>query len=171
MLFATASTLSSENATYSQEHFRVLRGILNEQQVDLEALRTIIEHIDSSNSAILMQQEEENYTAQLLHIEDDQKERFKKIDEMIYQNRKEIKKGKITDHKIERYGKEVRKLEAGLRTLRLFAGDVIAMQSPKSVVINRADDRIAYFKKRSTALMAEIHELMENIVLLSSSEG
>ena len=64
------------------------------------------------------------------------------------------------------FGKEVRKLEAGLRTLRLFVGDVIDMLSPNSSIMNRVDDRIAYFEKRSTTLLAEMHDLMEKMLLL-----
>ena len=166
MLLATVSTLSSEELTYNKEHIRALRGVLNEQQVDLEELRTIIGNIDSGKDAILTQQDVEKYTAQLLKIENYQQLRFNKIDEMIYQNRKEIKKAKTTDQTVATYGKEVRKLEAGLRTLRLFAGDVIKMLAPNSVVINRVDDRIAYFRKRSKTLMDEMHELMEKMLLL-----
>ena len=166
MLLATVSTLSSEELTYNKEHIRALRGVLNEQQVDLEELRTIIGNIDSDKGASLTQQDVEKYTAQLLKIENYQQLRFDKIDEMIYQNRKEIKKAKTTDHTVATYGKEVRKLEAGLRTLRLFAGDVIEMLAPNSTVINRVDDRIAYFQKRSKTLMDEMHELMEKMLLL-----
>ena len=69
MLLATVSTLSSEELTYNKEHIRALRGVLNEQQVDLEELRTIIGNIDSGKGASLTQQNVEKYTAQLLKIE------------------------------------------------------------------------------------------------------
>ena len=166
MLLATVSTLSSEDSTYNKEHIRALRGSLSEQQEDLEQLRTIIDNIRSCKDVSLNNHDVEKYTAQLVQIEDYQHQRFNTIDEMIYHNRKEIKKEKTTDHTVATYGKEVRKLEAGLRTLRLFVGDVIEMLSPNSAVINRVDDRIAYFDKRSTTLMAEMHELMEKMFLL-----
>ena len=166
MLLATVSTLSSEELTYNKEHIRALRGALNEQQVDLEELRTIIENIDSRKIDSLTQQDVEKYTAQLSKIENYQQLRFNKIDEMIYQNRKEIKKAKTTDSTVATYGKEVRKLEAGLRTLRLFAGDIIDMLAPNSTVINRVDDRVVYFQKRSKTLMNEMFELMEKMLLL-----
>ena len=166
MLLATVSTLSSEELTYNKEHIRALRGALNEQQVDLEELRTIIENIDSRKIDSLTQQDVEKYTAQLLKIENYQQLRFNKIDEMIYHNRKEIKKAKTTDSTVATYGKEVRKLEAGLRTLRLFAGDIIDMLAPNSTVINRVDDRVVYFQKRSKTLMNEMFELMEKMFLL-----
>ena len=166
MLFATVSTLASEELTYNKEHIRALRGALNEQQVDLEELRTIIENIDSRKIDSLTQQDVEKYTAQLSKIENYQQLRFNKIDEMIYQNRKEIKKAKTTDSTVATYGKEVRKLEAGLRTLRLFAGDIIDMLAPNSTVINRVDDRVVYFQKRSKTLMNEMFELMEKMLLL-----
>ena len=85
---------------------------------------------------------------------------------MIYHNRKEIKKAKTTDQTVATYGKEVRKLEAGLRTSRLFVGDVIEMLAPNSHVMNRVDDRMAYFEKRSTTLIAEMNQLMEKMFLL-----
>ena len=166
MLVATVSTLSSEESTYNEEHIRALRGSLSEQQEDLVQLRTIIDNIRSCKDVSLNNHDVEKYTAQLLQVEDYQHQRFNKIDEMIYHNRKEIKKGKTTNHTVATYGKEVRKLEAGLRTLRLFVGDVIEMLSPNSSIINRVDDRIAYFEKRSTTLMAEMHELMEKMFLL-----
>ena len=166
MLLATVSTLSSEDSTYNKEHIRALRGILSEQQGDLVQLRTIIDNICSCKCVSLDHSDVEKYTAELLQVEDYQHHRFNKIDEMIYHNRKEIKKAKTTDHTVETYGKEVRKLEAGLRTLRLFVGDVIDMLSPNSAVINRVDDRIAYFEKRSTTLIAEMNELMEKMLLL-----
>ncbi len=166
MLLATVSTLSSEDSTYNKEHIRALRGSLSEQQEDLVQLRIIIDNIRSCNGVSLDNGNVEKYTAQLLQIEDYQHQRFNKIDEMIYHNRKEIRKAKTTDHTVATYGKEVRKLEAGLRTLRLFVEDVIEMLSPNSTVINRVDDRIAYFEKRSKALMAEMHELMEKMLLL-----
>ena len=160
------ATLASEDSTYNKEHIRALRESLSEQQEDLVQLRTIIDHIRSCKGVSLDHGDVEKYTAQLLQIEDYQHRRFNKIDEMIYHNRKEIKKAKTTDHTVETYGKEVRKLEAGLRTLRLFVGDVIEMLSPNSTVTNRVDDRIAYFEKRSTTLTAEMQELMEKMFLL-----
>ena len=160
------ATLVSEDSTYNKEHIRALRGALSEQQEDLVKLRTIIDHIRSCKDVSLDHGDVEKYTAQLLQIEDYQHHRFNKIDEMIYHNRKEIKKAKTTDSTVATYGKEVRKLEAGLRTLRLFVGDVIDMLSPNSTVINRVDDRIAYFEKRSTTLATEMHELLEKMFLL-----
>ena len=166
MLFATVSTLSSEDSIYNKEHIRALRGSLSEQQEDLGQLRTIIDNIRSCKDVSLDYRDVEKYKAQLLEVEGYQHQRFNKIDEMIYQNRKELKKAKTTDHIVATYGKEVRKLEAGLRTLRLFVGDVIEMLSPNSAVINRVDDRIAYFDKRSMTLLAEMEELMEKMLLL-----
>ena len=166
MLLATVSTLPSEELAYNKEHIRALRGILSEQQEDLVQLRTIIDHIRNCKDVSLDQHDVEKYTAQLVQLEDYQQQRFNKIDEMIYHNRKEIKKAKTTDQTVATYGKEVRKLEAGLRTSRLFVGDVIEMLAPNSQAINRVDDRIAYFEKRSMTLTAEMQELMEKMFLL-----
>ena len=166
MLLATVSTLPSEELAYNKEHIRALRGILSEQQEDLVRLRTIIDNIRNCKDVSLDQHDVEKYTAQLVQLEDYQQQRFNKIDEMIYHNRKEIKKAKTTDSTVATYGKEVRKLEAGLRTLRLFAGDIIDMLAPNSTVINRVDDRVVYFQKRSKTLMNEMFELMEKMLLL-----
>ena len=166
MLLTTVSTLPPEESTYNEERIRTLRTMLSEQQTDLAQLRTIIEHICNGKGVSLDRHDVEKYTAQLVQVEDYQHQRFNKLDEMIYRNRKEIKKAKTTDHTVETYGKEVRKLEAGLRTLRLFVGDVIEMLAPNSVVINRVDDRVGYFKKRSTTLIAEMDALMEKMFLL-----
>ena len=157
MLLATVSTLSTEDSAYNKEHIRALRGILSEQQEDLAQLRTIIDNIRGFKGVSLDQHDVEKYTAQLLQVEDYQNQRFNKIDEMIYHNRKEIKKEKTTDHTVATYGKEVRKLEAGLRTSRLFVGDVIEMLSPNSHVINRVDDRMGYFKKKKQPIIQLRH--------------
>ena len=166
MLLTTVSVLPPEESTYNEEHIRTMRAMLSEQQTDLAQLRIIIDHICNGKGVSLDRHDVEKYTAQLVQVEDYQHQRFNKLDEMIYRNRKEIKKAKTTDHTVETYGKEVRKLEAGLRTLRLFVGDVIEMLAPNSVVINRVDDRVGYFKKRSTTLIAEMDALMEKMFLL-----
>ena len=56
-------------------------------------------------------------------------------------------------------GKEVRKAESGLRTLKLFVCDVIKMLSPSNVESSRVNDRLNYFNKRSMSLEAEIKSL------------
>ena len=155
MLFATVSTSSSEDATYSKEHIRALCRIVSEQQEDVAQLRTMIDNVRSAQDVSLDHSDAQNYTTRLLTVEDAQQNRLNQIDEMVYRNRKELKKGKTTDHTVATYGKEVRKLEAGLRTLRLFVGDVIEMLKPNSTVPNRIHDRISYFDKRSTTLITE----------------
>lgn len=166
MLLETVSTISSEDATYNKEHIRLLCRILSEQQADVAQLRAIIDNVRSVQDVSLEHSDAQTYTSQLLKIEDGQQNRLNNIDEMVYHNRKEIKKGKTTDHTVATYGKEVRKLEAGLRTLRLFVEDVIEMLKPNSTVPNRIHDRIGYFDKRSMTLETEIQELTNKMNLL-----
>ena len=99
-------------------------------------------------------------------MQERQQSRFERLDEMIFENRREVRKGKTKDESIAACGKEVRKLEAGLRTLRLFTCDVVEMLAPDSMMPNRTDDRIGYFEKRSAALEVEMKTLKERLPFL-----
>ena len=59
--------------------------------------------------------------------------------------------------------KEVRKTEAGIRTVKLFLYDVINMYNPELHLVNRINDRIQYFYKRSKELEKEIALLQVGI--------
>ncbi|MEG0261234.1 MAG: chemotaxis protein, partial [Lysinibacillus sp.] len=83
----------------------------------------------------------------------------------INENIRDIKREKTRDSNVLEYGKEVRKLESGLRTLILFTGDVVNMLRKNSTVINRVDDRIYYFDKRSAILEQEIYSLQQKMAI------
>ena len=92
-----------------------------------------------------------------------QKKRYSLIDQKINENNQEIRKKKTDDRIVIVQGKEVRKLEGGIRTLLLFANDIVEMLKPNSKVINRVDDRLSYFNKRSSSLEGEIRNLQVNM--------
>ncbi|MGM9950515.1 MAG: chemotaxis protein [Lysinibacillus sp.] len=165
LLFAVPDP-STETASYKREHIRNLRVILTRQQEDLTELNTIVGYLKGFKDVGIDQVEREKYMGKIEHMEEKQQSRFDRLDEMIFENRREVKKGKTKDESIAAYGKEVRKLEAGLRTLRLFTCDVVEMLAPDSTVPDRTDDRIGYFEKRSATLEVEMKTLMEGLPFL-----
>lgn len=166
MLLFAVPHVTEETHLYNEEHIRVLKGILADQLEDLTELSTMIGYLKGFKDAGIDRAETEKYDGKAGQIEEKQKIRFDKMDEMIYENRREIKKEHTHDGTVLLYGKEVRKLEAGLRTLRLFTGDVIKMLAPDSQMMNRVDDRIGYFEKRSAALEVEMKIMMEKLAAL-----
>ena len=162
LLFAVPNP-STETTTYKRGQIRNLSGILARQQEDLTELSTIIGYLKGFKEAGIDQDERGKYSGKIARMEERQQSRFDQLDEMIFQNRRELKKEKTKDETIAIYGKEIRKLEAGLRTLRLFTGDVVEMLAPASTMPDRTDDRIGYFEKRSAALEAEMKMLMEKL--------
>lgn len=166
MLLFAVPTVTKETASYNEEHIQTLRGILAEQQEDLTELSTIVGYLKGFKEAGIDRAEKGKYAGKLERMEGKQKIRFDKMDEMIYENRREIKKEKTHDQTVLTWGKEVRKLEAGLRTLRLFTWDVVKMLAPDSTIMNRADDRIGYFEKRSASLEVEMKTMIEKLSTL-----
>lgn len=166
MLLSAVPNVTKETLSYKEEHIRTLKGILADQLEDLTELSTIIGYLKGFKDVGIDRAEKGKYSGKIEQIEEKQKIRFDKMDEMINENRREIKKEKTHDGTILLYGKEVRKLEAGLRTLRLFTCDVIKMLAPDSTIMNRADDRIGYFEKRSAALEVEMKMMMERLSAL-----
>ena len=124
-----------------------------------QSLRILLnkQHLSGFRNAVLNSQDIEKYTQKLAAIAQNQTDRFSKMDELIIDNIYALKKNKTTDRNMVTYGKEVRKLEAGLRTLRLFAQDILEMLQPNSQKINRADERMYYFLKRSAVLQVEMN--------------
>lgn len=165
LLFAVHDS-STETTTLKMGHIRNLRVILAQQLEDLTELSTIIGYLKGFKDAGIDQAERGKYTGKIARMEERQQSRFDRLDEMIFQNRRELKKEKTKDETIATYGKEVRKLEAGLRTLRLFTCDVVEMLAPDSTMPDRTDDRISYFEKRSAALEVEMKTLMERLSFL-----
>jgi hypothetical protein len=166
MLLFAVPNVTKETSSYNEEHIRTLREILADQQEDLTELSTIIGYLNGFKDVGIDQAEKGKYAEKIERMEEKQKIRFDKMDEMINENRKEIRKEKTHDQTIVIYGKEVRKLEAGLRTLRLFTCDVVKMLAPDSKIMNRADDRIGYFEKRSASLEVEMKSMFEKLSVL-----
>lgn len=53
-----------------------------------------------------------------------------------------------------------------MKILLLFVQDVLKMLEPNSETINRIDERLYYFNKRSSALEAEMKMLQERLSFL-----
>ncbi|WP_107841085.1 chemotaxis protein [Metasolibacillus meyeri] len=148
----------------SGEHQEVrdLQRILLEQQDDITEICTVIEQLRMPEQNIYSKDKQQN-VAILARMQERQQQRFQHLDQLIFTNRRQLKKGKITDNSVVTYSKEVRKLEAGVRTLRLFCEDVVKMTAVDYTEPNRAGERIYYFDKRSKTLQVEIHALREEI--------
>lgn len=144
------------------QNLRDLQRILLEQQEDITSLCTVIEQLRILEQSIYNQNQQQNMHM-LMQMQKRQQQRFQHLDQLIFTNRRHLKKGQITDSSIITYSKEVRKMEAGVRTLRLYCEDVVEMTSIDYTKPNRAMERIYYFDKRSTSLQVEIHLLRENI--------
>lgn len=157
---ANHSTLESEQKI---ARLHVLNEVLLEQIGDLQILRNIVVFLMEKRSEGIDEQSAQTYTAELDKLWDNQKNRYILIDQKINENNQEIRKKKTDDRIVIVQGKEVRKLEGGIRTLLLFANDIVEMLKPNSKVINRVDDRLSYFNKRSSSLEGEIRNLQVNM--------
>lgn len=157
---------SADEPYYDEQKIRALREILIEQQEMITELSTIVNYLDDFREVCLDESEFQNYTEKTMEMYGNQKKHFDRIDQMINANLMAVKKEKTVDRTIVHFGKEVRKLEAGVRTLRLFTCDVIGMLAPNSTAINRVKDRISYFEKRAVSLEVEIKGLLNNLALL-----
>ncbi len=141
---------------------RDLQRVLLEQQEDITALCTIMEQLRVPEHSIYSKdQQQHNVTLQ--QMQERQQQRFHHLDQMIFTHKRQLKKDQASTDGIITFGKEVRKMEAGIRTLRLFCEDVVKMTAVEYTGLNRAADRIYYFDKRSKALQVEIHTLREEI--------
>ncbi|WP_042479179.1 hypothetical protein [Bacillus ndiopicus] len=154
--------LSLQKNEVNQE-MRDLQRILLEQQEDITALCTIIEQLRNVPEHSIYSKDQLQSTAKLKQMQERQQQRFQHLDQLIFTNRRQLKKDHTIDSSIMTFGKEVRKMEAGLRTLRLFCEDVVKMTAVEYTAPNRATDRIYYFDKRSKALQVEIYTLREEI--------
>lgn len=136
-----------------------LQTVLREQLEDITTLGTLAEYLGSFQQIGLDVRDSQTYLNKVEAITLQQKNRFKNIDALINENILAVKKKKTTDQTVLLYGKEVRKMESGLRTLKLFICDVVKMLSPSSIESNRVKDRLSYFNKRAMSLEVEIKTL------------
>lgn len=148
---------------YSEAGLRALREMILAQLEDMKLLCTIVEYLKGYEQVGLDRTDARKYTDKIQLMTDRQHHRFHEIDQLINQNIKDIKKQKTTDESVFRFGREVRKLEAGLRTIKLFASDVIEMLKVDNQKMNRVNERIRYFEGRSASLEAEMQLLLNDI--------
>lgn len=153
---------------FSSEHnedssIQKLQQMLLEQRENLTTLCTIVEYLKSYVQAGLDHKDVVKYKQKIQMMTDKQEKRYHQIDELINTNILELKKGKTADNTALIYGKEVRKIESGVRTLKLFASDAVNMLDLNKHLENRSSERIRYFDKRSTSLEAEIISLTKQL--------
>lgn len=153
---------------FSSEHnedssIQKLQQMLLEQRENLTTLCTIVEYLKSYVQTGLDHKDVVKYKQKIQMMTDKQEKRYNQIDELINTNILELKKGKTADNTALIYGKEVRKIESGVRTLKLFASDAVNMLDLNKHLENRSSERIRYFDKRSTSLEAEIISLTKQL--------
>ncbi len=153
---------------FSSEHnedssIQKLQQMLLEQRENLTTLCTIVEYLKSYVQTGLDHKDVVKYKQKIQMMTDKQEKRYNQIDELINTNILELKKGKTADNTALIYGKEVRKIESGVRTLKLFASDAVNMLDLNKHLENRSSERIRYFDKRSISLEAEIISLTKQL--------
>lgn len=161
-MLAVPQFSSNQNEGTIQKLHQVILGQLE----DLTTLCTIVEYLKGDLQTGLDRQEFQKYHHKMEAISNQQSDRYDEIDTLINNNVFQMKKGKTKDNTALIYGKEVRKLESGLRTLKLFASDVLLMFDNEKQLADRSDERLGYFEKRSTSLEAEMIMLNKELSLL-----
>lgn len=151
------------SSDHNENSIHKLQQMLLEQRENLTTLCTIVEYLKSYVQTGLDHKDVIKYKQKIQMMTDKQIKRYNKIDELINSNILEMKKGKTTDNTALIYGKEVRKIESGVRTLKLFANDALNMLDLNKHIENRSSERIRYFDKRSTSLEAEIISLTKQL--------
>lgn len=158
-LFAAPQFSSNHNKDIVQK----LQQVLAEQREMLTTLCTIVEYLKGYIQVGLESKDVIKYNQKIQIITDKQVSRYNKIDDLINTNIFQMKKGKTTDNTALVYGKEVRKIESGIRTLKLFVCDVVSMLDPNQQLMDRSEERLRYFDKRSIALEAEMNILSNRL--------
>lgn len=158
-MFAVHQFSSEQN----EDSIQKLQQMLLEQRENLTTLCTIVEYLKSYVQTGLDHKDVVKYKQKIQMMTDKQIKRYNQIDELINTNILELKKGKTADNTALIYGKEVRKIESGVRTLKLFASDAVNMLDLNKHLENRSIERIRYFDKRSTSLEAEIISLTKQL--------
>lgn len=167
-IFVRRAAMGALNYSVDPEHHPIsqLKQIMLEQQEELVKFCTLVEYlrgflyggIDASDLA--------KYEGKLSQFKELQQQRFQRIDALINKNILQIKKNQTDDKTILVFGKEVRKLEAGLRTLMLFTADVVDMLKQGSTLTNRSEERMSYFDIRSAAIDVEIRLLLQKMAFI-----
>ena len=161
-MFAVPQLSSNQNEKTISKFHQLLSG----QQEDLTLLCTIMEYVKGSLQSGLEKEDIEKYHHKIKGICKSQSVRYDDIDMLVNTNIFQMKKGKTTDNTALVFGKEVRKLESGLRTLILFAQDAISMLDKTQKTLDRSHERTRYFENRSKTLEAEIILFTKKLSLL-----
>ena len=151
-----------ESQLQNPEMNNQLIEILPNQLHDLRLLNDIADVITKHHHSINVQALQEYYD-QISLVTEKQQQRFEAIDHLMNERYSVLKKGVASNDRFIKLCKEVRKTEAGIRTVKLFLYDVINMYNPELHLANRTNDRIQYFYKRSKELEKEIALLQVGI--------
>lgn len=143
-----------------------LKRVMLEQQEELVKLCTLVEYLRGFLHGGIDASDLAKYGQKLGQFKELQQQRFQCIDRLINENILQVKKKKTDDQTILVFGKEVRKLEAGLRTLFLFTSDIVEMLKQGRSANNRAEERIYYFTTRSAAIDVEIRLLVQRMTFI-----
>ena len=154
---------------HSQSHLQnpemnnQLIEILPNQLHDLRLLHDIADVLIKQQHHSISVQAFQEYYDQISLVSERQQLRFEVISRLMNEQYLALKKAIASDDRFIVLCKEVRKTEAGIRTVRLFLHDVINMYNPELHLVNRINDRIQYFYKRSKELEKEIAMLQVGI--------
>jgi hypothetical protein len=148
--------------TYNfSEPFKLLSQILVKQKEAIHELNYIANELSVSTE---QQQDTKSSHQKVAAITALQKERFEQIDAIINENIFAIKKGKTAKDTTLVFGKEVRKIEAGIRTIKLFLCDVLDIVDTGNHA-DRLKDRLDYYHKRASHLEGELYMLQTKATL------
>jgi chromosome segregation ATPase len=145
------------------ESFSELREILLNQLHDLQQLTDIADAVKKEQQISERVEFLKANNEQISRVSKQQQERFGTIDRLMSEHVLAVKKGRASNEDIVVLAKEIRKTEAGIRTVKLFLCDVMNMLNPDLNLVNRIDDRIQYCYKRSSELENEIAILQAKI--------
>lgn len=143
-----------------------LKQIMLEQQEELVQLCTLVEYLRGFLHIGIDVSDSLKYEEKLERFKELQQQRFNQIDDLINTNILQMKKQQTNDQTVLIFGKEVRKLEASLRTLLLFTSDIVGILKQNNLVNHRGEERIRYFDTRSAALDVEIRLLLQKMAFI-----
>lgn len=151
---------------HHSENLRILRQVQMQQLEDLQMLCTYAEYCIGVQTVGIDEDEATAFNENIRKVSVRQEQRYKELDLLITDSFRELRQQKTMDNTFHASSREVRKLESGLRTIRLFLADVVEMLSQKTMKENRATDRLGYFEKRSMELEAQMLLLQEKTTQL-----
>lgn len=137
------------------EPFQLLSQILVNQKEAIHELNYIANEVSLSIGQQVDTRKHHQKSAAISAL---QNERFEQIDAIINENIFAIKRGKTAKDSTLVFGKEVRKIEAGIRTIKLFLCDVLEIFD-SGMNENRLNDRLDYYYKRARDIESELYFL------------